>query len=60
MYVGGERVEDMKFGQPLARVGTNQMKGTYLQGNTVGDTCVVEWYEGTFETFFLYRDCRIK
>ena len=53
-------IEDIKFRQPLARVGTNQMKGTYLQGNTVGEACVVEWHEGTFETFFFYRDCRIK
>ena len=60
MSVWGVGIEDIKFRQPLARVGTNQMKGTYLQGNTVGEACVVEWHEGTFETFFFYRDCRIK
>ena len=28
--------------------------------NTVGEACVVEWHEGTFENIFFYRDCRIK
>lgn len=59
MYVQ-RGVEGVKFGQPLSRVGTNQMKDTYLQGNTVGEACVVEWHERTFETFFSYRDCKIK